>query len=631
MRFVVRLVPVLILLLAAAARLHNLDAQSLWHDEGISLRLAERSLPDLVDATSRDIHPPGYYLTLKSWIAFAGTTEFGLRSLSAFWGILAAAATFALGRRLFDLPAATVAAILVAANPFAVYYGQETRMYAQLGAFSMLGLWLLVTMLAEAERKPDYRRLFPRAGSLAVVNVLGLYTHYTYPFTLAVQSIYFGWWWIKHRDSTTGLTYVGLNVVTLVLFAPWLPTAYDQITTWPTTGDSTSTIDRLDRIVTILVYGHTTGDLSMLAYGVPAILLLAALLTTRSFPTIPLLLCAFSVGSLLLSGAYREANLKFLHPAQNAMALLLACGATRIASLPQIKQRTVTWTICGIAVALAGLIAIRAIQGLAPLYNDATFARSDYRGIVRDISAEPRPNDAIILDAPNQQEVFSYYYKGSTPVFPLPKGLGGDDLSTQATTQAIIAQYRRIFLVLWGQHERDPNAIVQSTLDTEAFVVRRQWYNDVELVQYAVLASPPATPDEWTDVRFGEHITLQGVALSGTWFEAGQGDVLGVTLFWETDAPLEKRYKVSIQVLDSAGRLASQHDSEPANGRAPTNDWQPSQPIVDNHGLILSRDLPPGEYEVIIVVYNADESAERLQPAGGNPNDAYSLAALTLE
>ena len=83
------LLPLLIVLLAFAVRVHNLDSQSLWNDEGNSLRLAERSIPDLIDAAGRDIHPPGYYLALKGWIAVAGTSEISLRVLSVFEGVLA--------------------------------------------------------------------------------------------------------------------------------------------------------------------------------------------------------------------------------------------------------------------------------------------------------------------------------------------------------------------------------------------------------------------------------------------------------------------------------------------------------------------------------------------------------------
>jgi len=73
------------------------------------------------------------------------------------------------------------------------------------------------------------------------------------------------------------------------------------------------------------------------------------------------------------------------------------------------------------------------------------------------LAADERPGDAIILNAPNQIEVFSYYYEGHTPVYPLPEGLGGDDAATRIATTRIIENARRIFVVLWGQHERDPH------------------------------------------------------------------------------------------------------------------------------------------------------------------------------
>ena len=139
--------PLIVLLLAFAVRFHALDAQSLWNDEGNSLRLAERSVPDLIDAAGRDIHPPGYYLALKGWIALAGEGELGLRSLSALEGVLAVALTVALGRMLFGRAAGTLAGLLVTLSPFAVYYSQEARMYAQLALLSAASMALFACWL----------------------------------------------------------------------------------------------------------------------------------------------------------------------------------------------------------------------------------------------------------------------------------------------------------------------------------------------------------------------------------------------------------------------------------------------------------------------------------------------------
>lgn len=93
---------VLILLLAAFLRFHNLDAQSFWNDEGNSARLSERSLRLILEGTASDIHPPLYYVLLRGWRELVGESEFGLRSLSAFAGLGVAAGTWALGKTGFQ-------------------------------------------------------------------------------------------------------------------------------------------------------------------------------------------------------------------------------------------------------------------------------------------------------------------------------------------------------------------------------------------------------------------------------------------------------------------------------------------------------------------------------------------------
>jgi hypothetical protein len=135
------------------------------------------------------------------------------------------------------------------------------------------------------------------------------------------------------------------------------------------------------------------------------------------------------------------------------------------------------------------------------------------------------------------------------------------------------------------------------------------------------------------NMPFGEQITLVGYALStdGTGQQIVAGDVLGVTLFWQTDGPLEKRYKVTVQLLNPDGTLASQHDSEPANGRAPTIGWQPDQIISDNHGIVVQQNAMPGTYTLILAVYELDPPNTRLVPGQGDVNNAYTLTALTLE
>lgn len=663
------LAPLIVLLLAFAVRFHDLEVQSLWNDEGNSLRLAERSVPDLVDAAGRDIHPPGYYLALKGWLALAGTSEFGLRTLSALQGVLTVALTVALGRTLFGGAAGTLAGLFVALSPFAVYYSQETRMYAQLALLSAASMALFARWLKgfTAESAEDTEKdtagkqkhrgypafisatsvslRFRLALALALVNAAGLYTQYSFPFTLLAQGLVLVAWiaWRSRKQASLPslawlekgaggvrplISYLALSLLTLALFAPWLPTAWDQVAAWPRTGEDLALSEQVRTVLTWLVYGNTAGEIALLQWLWPGVLLIAALWPGRGRAegwrlALPLVWAVVVTGALFVSGAYRPANLKFLLPAQVALALLLAEGARRLwavaGHIRPLSARETRAVARMLAAVCAFLVVMGAAGALDALYNDPAYARADYRAIAAAISADPRPGDVILLTAPNQVEVFSYYYQGDAPLYPLPRGLGGDDAATQAEVEAVIGEHARIFAVFWGEEERDPRRIVQATLDAGAYPVASAWYGDVRLAQYAVLGPAPDAPAVILDTRFGDALRLTGYALSAP--AARSGDALGVTLFWTVDALLPARYKITVQLLAPDGTLAAQHDAEPANNLAPTTTWTPGQAVMDTHGLLVPPDAPPGEYALVVAVYALDPPHDRLPVSGDGAAD----------
>jgi len=630
-----RLLPalVIVLLIAAGARLYRIDAQSLWNDEGNSLRLAERNVPDLIDAAARDIHPPGYYLALKAWIALAGTSELALRALSALAGVLTVAATIALGRRLFSAGAGALSGLLVALSPLAIYYSQETRMYALLGLLAALSMAVFVEWLARVEQD---RAAWAWALALALLNAAGLYTHYAYPFTLLAQGALFLLWLAWRGRSGVGrraLTgYVALNLLALALFAPWLPTAWDQLTTWPEAQTALSLGERLRASLSAITVGGAVRDLPWSALIAPGVLALGVLFGEhhrRALPRgwralLPPLWVVATVGGLLLSGAYRPTNLKFLVPASAAAALWLAGGAAGWWR----AFRTRVW-LRAAPLLLVGVILVAQLRTLDALYHDPAAARADYRAIAARLAREAQPGDVIILNAPNQIEVFSYYYDGPAPVYGLPRGLGGDDAQTAADVGDLLARHGRIFALFWGEDERDPNRAVQAALDAGAYPVASEWYGDVRLAQYVVLADPPDAPQTALDVMFGDTLTLTGYALSAT--ALVPGDALGVTLFWRADTPLAERYKISAQLLAPDGSLVAQHDAEPNNNRTPTTGWQPGDIVVDPHGLAIPPGSAPGEYTVAIGVYPIDAPGERLPPSDPAPENLLVLATIRVE
>src|ERR1041385_2696960 len=144
-----------------------IDTQSLWNDEGNTLRLVERPIGALIDAASHDIHPSGYYLALKGWWALTGESEFALRAFSAFMGVLTVACVYALGRALFAPGVGTLASLFVAVNSFSVYYGQEARMYALLALLAAAAILIFIRWTVH----PSWKL----ALALSFINVAGLY------------------------------------------------------------------------------------------------------------------------------------------------------------------------------------------------------------------------------------------------------------------------------------------------------------------------------------------------------------------------------------------------------------------------------------------------------------------------
>lgn len=99
----------------------------------------------------------------------------------------------------------------------------------------------------------------------------------------------------------------------------------------------------------------------------------------------------------------------------------------------------------------------------------------------------------------------------------------------------------------------------------------------------------PITSDQLPleSYRFGEHLTLFSYAITQT------ETALEVTFYWHADEPLPTPAKVFIHVLDEAGNIIAQDDSEPVHNSYPLPLWQPETLVVDQHLIPLPATVPP--------------------------------------
>jgi 4-amino-4-deoxy-L-arabinose transferase-like glycosyltransferase len=651
---------ILILLLAFGLRFYRLGAQSLWNDEGTSVVLAQRDLVSITRDAARDIHPPLYYWLLGGWVRLAGTGEAAVRSLSALLGVALVALTYALGRLLAGRWAGLAAALLAAVNPFQVYYAQEARMYmllAVLAAGAMLSLVLLV------DRSKRYKSLIPAFAALVLLEAAGLYTHYSFVFVVVTLNLaYLLWLALTWRAAAPGSTpvrrliyWVLSQVAVVVLYLPWLPTAIRQVTAWPSPAGTISFLPALATTWRWLVFGPTieTCDL-IVPLLVAALLAVAGLLSlamgwvgtpnlrTRWSAALLALWLGLPLISMFALGLYREAYLKFLLVALPAVSLLLACGL--LAPMPAASRGTgqathnpphlprfTLYILRCVQLVAALSILVPSILALNNYYSDPAYARDDYRGIAEYIHAAGRPGDAILLNAPGQQEVFGYYYRGDLPVYPLPESRPLDPGATEAALIQLARPGGRVFAVLWATDESDPQRFVEGWLDDRAYKALDSWHGNVRLVVYAIPEQTPATPEHLLDVRLqnpetGDAITLLGYSLLNDRLAAG--DIAQFTLFWQADRTPVRRYKVFLHVLDEGNHIVGQRDAEPGGGARLTDLWMPGEVLVDNYGVPIHPATPPGKYRVEVGMYDPETGQRLLAP--GDQGQIW-LEPLTVE
>lgn len=639
-----------ILLLASAVRFYNLGGQSLWYDEGVAFGHSQRSLAEMIPRLQNNVHVPAYFGSLALYEDAVGSTEFGLRSYSVLWSILGIAAVYALGKRLFHPLAGLASALLVALNSFNIFYAQETRMYAMLAtvaALSMLAFvkWAKLTLQPDASEAPSVSKRLWRWGLVfALLNVLGEYTHISYALVMLTQGAMALLLLGNLLTRSIGgrlpyrvfiralLIYVTVNILTLLLFAPWIVTAISQISSQPNISDVLSWEAIIRIIQGWFAFGITfeegIGGMGVVMYF---FLLFGLLKITDNRKVawwtllLPIVWVAISLGAYLYLELYAR-YLRFLLPAQLGFALWMGRGAWVLWEIvPRRAENRTGWQKQATLLLpkFAAIVAVLAFAWqqftlLSALYTDEKYTRDDYRTMVQTISDEAGEGDAIILSAPGIQEIFGYYYDDVVPVFTLP---ASDNIAQD--TQHIIDDYERIYVVLYGQAEQDPNQLVEATLNQNAFPITGEWVGDVRFERYA---SPANFEDvESADSQFGEHITLENFALSSQ--TVRPNDALQIQLTWTTDSLLDTRYKVFLQLLNAEGVLVAQRDSEPSGNQAPTTSWQVNETIIDNHALAIP-DLPAGDYTLIMGLYASDNPQARLSV---NDTDFLILARIIVE
>lgn len=627
-------------LAAFALRMFHLGTQELRGDEAFGYFFSLNSLSEIVRSTIalREPHPVASYLLQHVWLALAGHSEVALRFSNVWFGVLAVALVYRLGRRI-GLGAATaaLAAALLAASPYAIWYSQDARMYSLSLALTVASTWLAI----EVSQQRRWRFLL----AYVVLTWLALQTHYFAVFVVVAQNLYFFGVALVDREIRRSLgRWIGAQAALGLLYLPWLWLAVDTLTGYRGAGDSPTLAVMLQRALSVFVVGESMAMEQRVAYSLLAALLVllgAARLAwagARARRALALLALYLAVPLLAtwISALQRPLfNERYLIAAAPPFLLLIAAAVlgvressasaadkadVRASRAAGRRDRIAGWA----ATAILALVAIGAIGSLANAYMNPAYSKTvGWRQLAAalDLYSASLPPEEVRIGQNFPDPTLWYYYQGPVDHLVLPPA-GRDPVAAAKEVELLVSQgVQRIILPVQPVEWWDNADIAEQALSQRYSLLATRQVAGRPLQIYA---RPPATLQPLNEQlaqpgsAADRSIALTGVAIPAQLLIPG--DVLDVYLRWQgSAAALTGSEKVTLQLLDDAGRLVAQTDRPLAAadlGAAATA-----------YAVSLPWRLPPGEYRLITALYDpALEGAPRLLTAAGG--DHVDLAVL---
>ena len=559
---------------------HDLDKLSLWSDEAWTITATAGSPGALVnDWLAEDFHPPLFFAELMAWRQVVGESIFALRYSSVLILLIGLALVYGLGRDLFSPAAGVLAALWFGLHDLVLIFGQEVRHYPQQLTLTVLAIWLYWRFWRRPTRG--------RGAALAVGGAALLWSHYWGGFVLLALAL--------HALSTQRralLPFVWAFGGIALLFAPWLPVLYDQITaqgsgipqalpnSW--TGYKTLAIQLVGTPEALWGVLAAAGALGTLAA------LRRFSLRPSAASALPALVVVIGVGaSLGLNLAYPTLTPRAVAVGIPALALLIGHAVAQF----HVPERALLAAV----VVIQGLTTTAVYPPVHPPWRE-----------VGAFVAQHAAGDLVLLEMNNhdlnrmEEVTLDYYLKAADPA-----------IRTFSSEGARLADPV-------GFHEA---LAVQVADETGLWVVKLGWiYYDVrpDLASLGFVATAPAItwdpfigypvevwrydrpPQETPRAVFGETLALDQAS-----FTVRDGSVT-VNLLWTAAIRPEREYTVSAFLLDPGGALVAHHDSYPLENRSPTTTWALGAPHFDSH-MLDTRGLSPGEYTVGLKVYSLNE------------------------
>ena len=603
--------PLLILCLGYALRTVSLDLQSMWIDEVHSFYFVDHSLKETIRLL---INPqnngPLYYLLLWYWRNLTGPSDFALRYLSDLCSVLTIATMWTLVRTSFGRRVAAMTATLLAISPFAIWYGQEAKMYALHMFLSALTTLLLIRALCKG-------RWMNWLAYGVSINLLG-YSHFFGGFTIAAQGI------ITVITTLKAPKKLGSYLLTMTLVGlPYIPVIRYAMRILPNfrMQDISKGFLPLHLVVQELASEYTLqvsririDHIHLLVIGVGCVVALGlweawyhdgcrGLWVTGLLvlPTIIFYIISFKVP--VFSAKYLSATFLIY-----ILTMALAIEALR------------RWWRPLAAIGLAG-ISLLFLWVNGRIWTDPIYQRSDWRAAGNYLEAHVGAQDGIVTFAHYIDRAVNRYYEGPAPVIRFESDAYNPEPFYKELEQKL--GLHTLWLVLHQDQAMAPQNRLRETAGALYPTVTGIYPNNgqIAVLGYNMKWKWNALPDdaEPLNVQFRNGLTLAGFQIDQTELAPTETTLhppsnwIHVTTYWHRQEAYERSdFSVMIRMIDKQGGVwgGELHRPPTVFHFAPPETWNPDTVVEAHYDVNLNPATPSGRYELVIGIEEISSEGE---------------------
>lgn len=587
-----------LLLAAASVRIHGIDAQDIWADEGFTYFATQT--PDLVGLLRSDVHPPLYFWGIRVWSGAAGTSELALRLPSALAGLLTVALVFRLALDLAHtrgtreaVTFAAFAALMMVLSDLEVDLSQEARMYTVQSALSVAAVLAYVRWLKHG-RQGMLIALFLCSAALVYVNYLGVWV----PVTVGLHAVLT----MRLRPAIPVLAALGAAAVAAL---PWLITIGLQQVGNGAGADraDAGTWDTLLRYRDIWFGQMWPVTVGLLGVGVGALFKASARPADRLhgvllvlWIALPLVLTWVANHFVPVLAAHRISHIT------PVVALLVALGLMQF----PVPSRM----FIAVAVVVSGVTSV-----------DFYRIKGPWEQYTNTVAPFVRPSELVLMEIGGGDSMLEYYFDRTLPegaeLRSLKRWRESQPLTFDAELPQLVDAYDTVWLLHWSSETR-----IFEVLRDAGFV--QTMHRTTQHIQDSRLDSY-----RFDRISPGEVGRLGPLRLRSVKLLQNRGRI---DLWWSVDSPVAETLITSAFLFDADGRLVAQMDSPPLMGERPVSSMIEGEVVYDPKTLVTldGAPLPKGRYHAGVVVYRfVNGGTERLLSPEGS--EILDLGEFTID